>query len=68
MTTINPTPQHDKPRKLSQLEYARMIAQAQGPETPVTWLTVAELIDLLEQTGQAQALPVSLPIFAEVAQ
>lgn len=48
MNSITTKNQQDNPGKLSQLEYARMIEQAHGPQAPVTWLSVGELVDLLE--------------------
>jgi hypothetical protein len=60
---MNSIPQ-DNPRKMSQLEYAKAIQEAQGPQARVTWLTVAELIDLLE----AQPVMIRLSEFAEVTQ
>lgn len=62
MNSIPTNPQQDKSRKMSQLEYAKAIQEAQGPQARATWLTVAELIDLLE----AQPVEIRLPDFAEV--
>lgn len=53
------------PKPVTQLEYARMIEAKHGPQTPVTWLSVSDLIALLE-AQQPQA--VTLGIFAEVTQ
>ena len=50
------------PRKFSQLQYARLIEREQGAQTPVTWLTVGELVDLLEtDEPQPAGIPTRCP-------
>lgn len=49
---------HTTPKPVTQLEYARMIEATHGPQTPVTWLSVGDLIALLEaQQPQAVTIP-----------